>query len=252
MVLFQRIKILFSADKEYYKAIKNIFGFWPENIFLYKQALRHRSLATQMSNGARLSNERLEFLGDAILDAIVADYMFKKFPLRDEGFLTEMRTKIVSRAQLNKLCQKLGLNQLIIAQYEAHTNYKSINGDAFEAFIGALYLDKGYHFTQQLVINRIINVYFDLNTLVETDFNFKSKLIEWGQKEKKSVVFNVVAEQGANHHKLYVVEVTVDNESIGKGQDHSIKGAEQMAAEKAISYLKENHIFDNSLQLENV
>ena len=125
-------------------------------------------------------------------------------------------------------------------------------GDAFEAFIGALYLDKGYRFTQQLVINRIINVYYDLNTLVETDFNFKSKLIEWGQKEKKSVTFSVVAEQGANHHKLYLVEVAVDNESIGKGQDHSIKGAEQIAAEKAISYLKENHVFDNSSQSDNL
>lgn len=239
--LLKEIRIRFSADREMYRTLKNIFGFYPENIFLYKLAFKHRSAVTELVGGNRINNERLEFLGDAILDAVVADYMFKKFPLRDEGFLTEMRSKVVSRNQLNKLCLKLGLNSFINAGNDQNASWRSINGDAFEAFIGALYLDKGYNFTRQLIITRILSVYFDVDELAHTDFNFKSRLIEWSQKEKKSLVFQLMGETGSSHNKLYHVEAIIGDESYGKGQDFSIKGAEQMAAEKAIIRLREEN-----------
>ena len=157
------IRYIFSSDKPLYQAIRNILGFYPGNIFLYKLAFLHRSAGIETVQGVRLNNERLEFLGDAILDAIVADHLFKVFPLKDEGFLTEMRSKIVSRVQLNKLSQKLGMETLIRLDQNSSNHYRSFQGDAFEALIGAIYLDKGYHFTKKVVINRIIKHYFNID-----------------------------------------------------------------------------------------
>lgn len=217
-----------------YLYIRNIFGFLPGNIFLYKLALRHKSVAKEISNGKKVSNERLEYLGDAVLGTIVADYMFKRFPLKDEGFLTEMRSKVVKRSQLNSLAQKLGIDKLINSTSESKSLCKSINGDAFEAFIGALYLDKGYSFTRKIVINRIINVHLDIDELETQNLNYKSQLIEWSQKEKKIIEYKVVEEIGEGYKKQYLIEVLIDGEAYGKAQDHSIKGAEQRASEKAL------------------
>ena len=218
--------------------MKNIFGYYPHNISLYLLAFRHKSVAKELSNGVKTSNERLEYLGDAILDAVVADLLFKKFPYKDEGFLTEMRSKIVNRSQLNNLSHKLGLNKLINSATDSRNNCKSINGDAFEAFIGALYLDKGYRFAQKVIINRIINVHFDLDELETQIVNYKSKLVEWGQKEKKSVEFKVVEEIGEGFKKQFLVRIFVDGEVIESSQDFSIKGAEQLASEKAFAKLQ--------------
>ena len=138
------LRFYFSAEKELFEAIKNIFGFYPGNIFLYKLALRHKSQAEELLNGIRVSNERLEFLGDTVLSTVVADYLFRMFPYKDEGFLTEMRSKIVSRAQLNNLALRLGLDRLIIHTQEKSSVFKSIKGDAFEAIIGAMLPSKGF------------------------------------------------------------------------------------------------------------
>ncbi len=194
-------------------------------------------MAVEFNANTRISNERLEYLGDAILSAVVAEYLFKLFPLKDEGFLTEMRSKMVSRVQLNKLSQKLGLFTFIEANQDNPNQYKSMMGDAFEAFIGALYLDKGYNFTSRVIKDRIIAQNFDLETLQTTEFNFKSKLLEWSQREKHPVEYIVVEEGGKSHKKQYTVEVRVDGEVIAKGIDFSIKGAEQNASEKAIAAL---------------
>jgi len=230
--VFQLIRLYFSEDKDLFHAIKNIFGFYPGNIFLYKLAFRHKSAAEEIREGTKISNERLEYLGDAILSAIVADFLFKKFPYHDEGFLTEMRSKIVSRSSLNKLSLKLGIDNLILANKESNSHFKSLKGDTLEAFIGAIYIDKGYVFTRKIIIERIINVHFDIDELMVIELNFKSKLIEWVQKEKKSIDFKVIEEIGTGYNKQYVVEVLIDNTGFGKGQDFSIKGAEQIAAEK--------------------
>ncbi len=230
------LRFYLSSEKHFYDAIRNIFGYYPGNISLYKLAFRHKSQAEELHNGTRVSNERLEFLGDTVLSTVVADFLFRMFPFKDEGFLTEMRSRIVSRAQLNKLSLRLGIDKLIIHTQEKNNVYRSIKGDAFEAIIGAMYLDKGYVFTRKVLINRVIKNNFDLNELVNTDINFKSKLIEWAQKEKNPVEFIVNREVGSGYHKQYVVDVVVNNEIAGTGQDFSIKGAEQNAAMKAIEF----------------
>lgn len=232
MILLSRIKACFSSDKHLIISLKNIFGFYPRNVMIYKLALLHRSAATEQ-NGHKISNERLEYLGDAVLSSIVADYLFKKFPYKEEGFLTEMRSKLVSREQLNKLSNKMGIDRFIQSNQDSKSYFRSMMGDAFEALIGAIYLDKGYNFTKKVVVNRIINVHFDIDELEKFENNFKSKLIEWSQKERKEVKFNVVSEVGTGSKKQYVVEISIDEKVYSSGCDFSIKGAEKIAAEKA-------------------
>ncbi len=227
-----------SQDKNLILSIKTLFGFTPGNIYLFKLAFRHKSAAIEVNPSIRISNERLEYLGDAILSAVVADYLFKMFPLKDEGFLTEMRSKMVSRAQLNKLSQRLGFDNFIESQQDLSGHNKSMMGDAFEAFIGALYLDKGYNFTRKIITERIIAHHFDIEELENTETNFKSKLLEWSQKEKVDLEFVVVSENGSGHKKQYIVEVHVDGKSVASATDFSIKGAEKFAAEKAIETLQ--------------
>lgn len=231
------VKAYFSKEKAFYQSIKNIFGFYPRNIFLYKLAFRHRSAAIRKYNGLKLNNERLEYLGDAILGAIVADFLFKKFPLKDEGFLTSMRSKIVSRSALNKLSQKLGLNNLITADTDNNKQFKSINGDAFEAFVGALFLDKGYNYTSEILIERIITIHYDLEELENTEISHKSALLEYCQKEKLDLEFKVVGEEGVGYKKQFEVEVFINGESKEKAVDFSIKGAEKLAAEKVFNMI---------------
>lgn len=229
---------LFSKNKELSDAIKNIFGFKPENIFLYDLAFRHKSASLEKIKGFKINNERLEYLGDAILSAVIADFLFKKFPNRDEGFLTEMRSRIVSRNNLNQLAEKLGLSKLIKFSSD-HNVYRSINGDTFEAFIGALYLDRGFKFTKKIVINRIIKYHVDMENLETHDQNFKSRLIEWAQKEKKSIKFIVVNESGKGFKKQYEVAVHIEKLPIASGLDFSIKKAEQNAASNALEIIQQ-------------
>ncbi len=222
-----------SADKPLVRAIRNIFGFTPGNIALYKLAFRHKSIAAPESNGFRHSNERLEYLGDAVLGSCVADFLFKKFPYKEEGFLTEIRSRIVSRQNLNTLSRKLGIDKLVQTSRENQMVGTSILGDAFEAFIGALYLDKGYRFTGKVVV-QIIQNHLDLDDLVSREVNFKSKLIEWAQKEKCELEFELAGET-ENHKrvKIYQVNLLIDKKLVAQGSDFSIKKAEQNAAAQA-------------------
>ncbi len=226
-------KSLYSSDKSLFRSVKNIFGFYPDNIHLYKLALRHKSATVKKINGIKINNERLEYLGDAILSAVVADYLFRRYPYKNEGFLTEMRSKIVSRNSLNKLSRRLGLQQLILSSSSHPRHSKSAAGDAFEAFIGALYLDKGYQFTHKIIISRIIDIQFDMEQLVETELSYKSRMIEWAQKEKNKLEFKVVDEIFEKNKKRYFVAIVVNEKTISQSQDFSIKGAENSAAEKA-------------------
>lgn len=235
---------LSSRKKPLSQFIKNNFGFYPNNLALYELAFTHKSAADTLGN-FKLSNERLEYLGDAILSAAVADYLFRLFPTKAEGFLTEMRSKIVSRASLNKLSQKLGFQQMMHYAHDSHSNFKSMTGNAFEAFVGALYLDRGYSFTKHILIDRIIRIHLDLEQLENTDLNFKSKLLEWAQKGKHHLNFQLVAGREDSHEKLYRVVAIIDGERFGEGADFSIKGAEQLAAEKTWNMLVERHKADN-------
>ncbi len=203
-------------------------------------AFRHKSVSVTLKNGVKSSNERLEFLGDAVLGSVIAEVLFKKYPYKEEGFLTEMRSKIVSRANLNQLARKLGLDELI--EFDNRTvNYPnkqgSLLGDAFEALIGAIYVDKGYNFTRAFILNRIINPHVDIHQLELTETNFKSKLIEWCQRHGKDVSFDLIANSDGESSKLFTIQASVDNEICGIGRDYNKKNAEKLAAEKACETL---------------
>jgi ribonuclease-3 len=239
---FSRIyKLYFSPNRTYVRSLENLLGFIPGNLRLYRMAFRHRSVAIEVKNGAKNSNERLEFLGDAILGSVIAEILFKMYPYKDEGFLTEMRSKIVSRANLNQLAKKLGLDEHI--EYDnriiGHNNKQgSLLGDTFEAMIGAIYLDKGYNFTRNFLISRIIKPHIDIHTLELTETNFKSKLIEWCQRHGKDVSFEVIANDEGENSKLFTIQISVDGENCAIGRDYNKKNAEKLAAEKACEHLK--------------
>lgn len=239
MALLPLFRYRNKYDRALAVSIHNIFGFYPKNIELYKLAFTHKSMSTKLS-GYIVSNERLEYLGDAILSSVVAEFLFKKFPTRQEGFLTEMRSKIVSRASLNKLSLKFGFDNLIsYSKRNEHSKSKSMGGNAFEAFTGALFLDFDYDFAYEIIVNRVIKMHIDIEELEKHDSNYKSKLLEWAQREKRHVVFNQVDVKGFGYDKLYYIQVTIDDKEFGKAADHSIKGAEQLAAEKTWQMMNE-------------
>lgn len=228
------IRVYFSPDKNLHESLHNILGFYPSNINLYKLAFRHSSAAQQIKKGVKDSNERLEFLGDSVIGTVVADYLFKKFPYKDEGFLTKMRSKMVSRAKHNQLAIKLGLNNFIEANNDRFgSKPSSINGDAYEALIGAIYLDKGFAFTQQFLLTRIINVLIDMEEVETKEVDFKSKFIEWAQKEKKEFRFEILQEGANSLDKQFSIQLIVNSEILGTAQHFSKKRAEQMVAEQA-------------------
>lgn len=246
--LFKRQR---SSDKALYDFIHNTFGFYPKNLNLYQLAFTHKSASEGNVGSYRPSNERLEYLGDTVLSTVVADYLFRLFPTKSEGFLTEMRSRIVSRNSLNKLSQKLGFEQMIHYSHDINANFKSLLGNAFEAFVGAIYLDRGYDFTRRILINRIIKIHIDLEQLEQTDVNFKSKLLEWSQKEKHHVTFKVLNEKTSGKGKLYHVVTVIDNQEYAEGADYSIKGSEQLAAEKTWNMLVEQHKIKTATNTNN-
>jgi ribonuclease-3 len=225
-----------GRDKELTKSIYNITGFRPGNIVLYKNALRHPSAA---KDNITDSYERLEYLGDAVLGTVVAELLFKKYPFKSEGFLTEIRARIVNREELNKLGLKLGFNKLVTYQVQKNNfSHKSLCGDSLEAFIGAVYLDKGFYRCKNFIINNLIFPHFDLEEIVASNKNFKSILIEWAQKDNKDIRFVIINEISGKNHKEFTAEVQIEGEPISHGEGLSKKKAEQAAAEKACIELK--------------
>jgi ribonuclease-3 len=228
-----------EREKHLYQSVKHLIGANPSNLELYRLAFLHASASREsVSKTYKESNERLEFLGDSVLGMITASYLFKKFPFKDEGFLTEIRSRMVSRESLNVLGRKLGLEEVIEYENQRKTSLtrSSMYGDALEAFIGAVYLDKGFSFTQKFVTQKILAQYFDLDTVVQNNPNFKSLLIEWAQKEGKKVQFTL-DEEGAHHNKEFTAFVLLENEKIAEGKGYSKKKAEQNAAMKACEAL---------------
>ena len=232
-------KLYLSPHRKYVKVLKNLLGFVPGNLLLYRLAFRHKSVAQNVKKGVKNSNERLEFLGDAVLGSVVAEVLFKLYPYEDEGFLTELRSKIVSRVNLNQLARKLGFESLI--EYDSRvlgsSRQGSLLGDAFEALIGAVYLDKGYNFTRNFLVNHIIKSHIDIHTLEQTETNFKSKLIEWCQRHGKDISFDLIGNGEGENAKLFSVQASVDGEIMGLGKEFSKKNAEKLAAEKACEAL---------------
>lgn len=225
------IAFCFSKDKKLYRAMKNILGFYPRNIFLYRLAFMHRSVS-RVSGGLKSNNERLEYLGDSVISTIVANYLFKRYPNKDEGFLTEMRSKMVSRATLNKVALKMGLHELLSIDTKSG-GYKSVDGNALEALIGAVFLDRGYSFTEKIFIRRIVAVHINMDEIENREWNYKSKIIDWGQKERCKIHFQVLSAIHQKGKRLYRVAAMVNEECWGEGLDQSVKAAEQIASENA-------------------
>lgn len=240
---FKFYKLFFSSEKDFIKDIKQISGYVPGEVFLYRLALSHSSMmgsSKQQTESAKLCNERLEFLGDSILDAVVAEYLFKIYPLKDEGFLTEMRSKIVNRKSLNDICKKLHLDILIQHNQTGSVN-ESMYGDALEAFIGALYMDLGYNKTRNFILQRIISPLIHLQTVEDTVISFKNKLIEYTQKTKMGVLeFEVLEEHGTGHQKTFLVRARAGEKLLGTGVGKNKKTAEQRASEDALARLGVN------------
>ena len=230
MILFFKSK----EDKELIKAINFILGYNTRKPELFKLALLHKSIKTEESN------ERLEFLGDAILGLIVAKYLFKLYPFKDEGFLTKVRSKIVNRESLNNIGRRVGLKKLINVNRFKSKSYDSIYGDALEAIIGACYLEKGFDFCEQKVIKNIIVPYFDLDNLTTQTHNFKSKVLEWAQKEKMDISFSVEKISNSNRFSQFKSILKVNGKNISIGYGKSKKNAEKDASRVAYEKLQLN------------
>ena len=243
MKLFQRLglhTLFFSAkDKRLATSIKLILGSKPLNLSLYRLALTPAGLGEETNKGFKKSNERLEFLGDAILGAVIAEHLFKKYPYRDEGFLTETRSKLVNRETLNEIGIKIGLKKTLqqVLDNRQFVGNKSLYGDIVEAFLGAVYLDRGYAFSRKLILQRIL-IHMDLDGMVTTVSNYKSKLIEWSQRENKQVEFKVLQVNSNQRFKEFVIELLVDDEAIAQGKGDTKKKAEQEASKNACEQLQ--------------
>lgn len=234
-------KLYFADDRKYVRSLKNILGFVPSNLSLYKLAFRHKSAAEEIKTGIKNSNERLEFLGDAVLGAVVAEVLFKKFPFKDEGFLTELRSKMVNRIFLNQLARKIGLSELITLDTRSMNlaaRNGSLLGDAFEALIGAVYLDKGFDFTRSFIIKHILKPHVDINQLEITETNFKSKLLIWCQREGKTLKFDLIETAENGNKKLFTISANIDGVEFGTGKDFNKKNAEKIASENTCLQLK--------------
>jgi ribonuclease-3 len=234
------IKPKSTEEKTLAKSIDQTLGIKPINITLYKLATQHSSVAKETIAGYKESNERLEYLGDAILSAVIADYLFKRYPFKDEGFLTEIRSRIVNRESLNILGKKLGLNDIVeYNNTRKHAQaYKSIMGDTLEAFIGAVYLDKGYRFTHNFIIKKLLQPHLDIDNIIKINPNFKSKVIEWAHKNEKSIRFEIMKVKESKHYKEFISQVFIDDAPFGKGTGFNKKRAEQEAAEETCRILE--------------
>jgi len=228
---------LFSSNKEqstFKKQLKNILGFIPGNIDLYKTALSHRSIKETSEE----NNERLEFLGDAVLSSIIAHYLFKKYPYKDEGFLTEMRSKMVNRQKLNEIALKMGLKKISLYNKNDHAlKISQIFGNTLEALIGAVFLDKGYNKTQKWVENYIILPHLFINDLENIEINIKNKLYGWASKNGKSVEFATLNESLEKGRRLFTIAATVDGQIIAQAKGFNKKDASHLAAQLAVEKL---------------
>jgi ribonuclease-3 len=217
------------------KQVRTMFGIKPGNVSLYERALNHRSI----KEGADQNNERLEYLGDAVLSAVIADYLFKRYPYRGEGFLTEMRSKMVNRQQLNDIAVKMGLKKVTaFNRFDNALKSSQIFGNTLEALVGAVYLDKGYKKTQQWVLHHIIIPYLFVDDLELVDINLKNRLIGWASKNSHALSFETVEENLDNGRRVFTIGVMLDGDVVSTGRGFNKKDASQTAAQQAVEKLK--------------
>jgi ribonuclease-3 len=220
--------------------LKKIFGFSPGNLKLYEIAFIHRSASLTLSDGRKVNNERLEYLGDAVLDTILSDYLFEKFPEATEGFMTKIRSRIVNREVLNQLAISMGINKILVSNISSSNPTKNLYGDALEALIGSLFLDKGFRKTKKIFIKKVLNKYLDIDKIISTDTDYKSLVFEWVQKHRANLIFEYNEEYDFDCKKsVFTTTLSIDREIYGKGQGDSKKEAEQEASGQAWKRIKD-------------
>ena len=226
--------------REFGSLLRKIIGFKPGNLRLYEVAFIHRSASYRLPDGQRINNERLEYLGDAILDAILSDYLFEKFPDASEGFLTKIRSRIVNRDVLNNLAVSMGINNVLVSNISSANTTKNLYGDALEALIGAVFIDKGFRRTKRLFIKKVFKKYLNLEQIVKTDTDYKSLVFEWVQKHKANLIFTYNEEYDFDSRKsVFSTTLFINREEYGKGQGDSKKEAEQEASNQAWQRIKD-------------
>lgn len=236
-----RIKLPFLKDRELYRSFYNILGFYPHDIHPYKVAVLHKSMGVKLE-GKRINNERLEFLGDAVLGAVVGHIVFSRFPKKPEGFLTNVRSNIVKRQSLNKLAQETGFDKLIVSNFKPMTHNSNVNGNAFEALVGAIYLDRGYghcvRFVREKIMAQLVNI-----EKAASEVNHKSKLIEWGQKQRVDIDFQVEEIKDKTASPVFVSHVVINGVQCGVGRGYSKKESQQLAAKETLERFRRDREF---------
>ena len=229
-----------SPEKDLARKLKSVLGFVPDNMRLFKLAFFHKSMNNASAKTIKsYNNERLEYLGDSVLSTIVAEYLYKKYPGRNEGFLTKMRSKIVKRKTLNKVAENMGID-IILTKYTQGKMSYSMLGNAFEAMVGALYIEYGYEKTRNYVISKILMKYLDMHELESSDDNYKSQLLEWGQKESKLIAYKLVSKYKQDKRDRFRISVFLDGNHVATAEDFNKKSAEQMASKQALKTLNIN------------
>ena len=237
--LIDRMKLPFRKDKELYLSLRQIIGFYPHDISYYKLALMHKSMYKRNAKGKPVNNERLEFLGDAILDATVGDIVYRHFPGKREGFLTNTRSKLVQRDTLNRLAQEMGINQLILSSGRSSSHNSYMGGNAFEALVGAIYLDRGYNACMEFMRKRILAQMINIDKVAYKEVNFKSKLIEWSQKNRVRIDFRVVSqEKDKTGSPMFCYRVQIEGLDGCEGRGYSKKESQQMASKLTLERLR--------------
>lgn len=235
------ISLLFRKDRKAYCALKQILGFYPRHLHYYKQALMHKSMQQRTADGKRVNNERLEFLGDAILGAVVGDIVYHHFSGKREGFLTNTRSKLVQRDTLNRVAVEMGLDKLIQSSISSASHNSYMGGNAFEALIGAIYLDRGYACCMKFINERILHRLLDLDKVANKEMNYKSKLIEWCQKKKVRFEFKIVGqhrERSESYSPVFDSQVLLNGIVCGEGSGYSKKESHQAAAKIAYKRIR--------------
>ena len=243
-----RIKLPFRKDKELFSALYEILGFYPHNINIYRQALLHKSIGKRNDKGRPLNNERLEFLGDAILDAAVGDIVYHHYEGKREGFLTNTRSKLVSRETLGKLANEMGLSQLILSAGRSNSHNSYLGGNAFEALVGAIYLDRGYEGCMWFWEHQVLGKYIDIDKVAFKEVNFKSKLLEWSQKNRVRMEYRLLKQKkDDNGNPIFSYLVLLEGVEGERGSGYSKKEAQQLASKDTLQRLKREPQFIDAI-----
>ncbi|MDD7243477.1 MAG: ribonuclease III [Bacteroidaceae bacterium] len=250
--LIDAIRLPFRKERELYRSFYSILGFYPRDISYYRQALMHKSVGMNVSGEKPLNNERLEFLGDAVLDAVVGEIVFHHFPGKKEGFLTTARSKVVKRETLGQVAVQLGLDKLVRYQGSSQLHNSYVAGNAFEALVGAIYLDRGYDACLQFVKKRILEHLIDLDKLAYQEVNFKSKLLEWTQKHKLTLEYDLLSEaRDSSGSPVFRTRVLINGIECGRGTGFSKKESHQVASRSSLNHIKKDKKLHATLLQKN-